>query len=104
MEFSDSDFELGVHLGRARAASAFGSEVLGLEIDEGTNLLRGFLVQLEPDRLPHPRFIIFFVDLGVTGYIARMVTGEGVEYNEGLAEGAWDVLNRLLNSWTHDHD
>ena len=106
LQIDEPAFQAGVHLALVRTAAAFGRRALGVDITEPQRTLRIVLEEYDDSgRRTRPRFITVFVDLGLSGYIAREMTGDrDLEFDAALARDLRDTLLATLNSWTHDDD
>ena len=104
MPVDESAFEAGKTLGLSRAAAAFGRQVLGIDTADAETVLREVILSYDnADRALHTRFTILFVELGISGYIARQHTGDlKPEFTYDLLAELAKTLVRALNSLTHD--
>lgn len=106
MRVDESAFQIGVHLALVRVTAAFGPPVLELDTAEPQQLLRNVLEEYnDAERRIRTRFITIFVDLALSGYVARQITGDDhPQFDTGMLRRLRDTLLDVLNSWTHEDD
>lgn len=104
MPIDDLAFEEGKTLGLTRAVAAFGAQVLKIDtVDAETELRQVILSCDDADQALHARFTILFVELGISGYIARKHTGDDEPaFTYELLVDLATTLTRSLNSLMHD--
>lgn len=104
MPVDEPAFETGKTLGLARAVTAFGRQVVDVDTTVAETILRDVILSYDnADPALHARFTILFVELGISGYIARQHTGDqDPAFTHDLLAELANALIRALNSLTHD--
>ena len=103
MPVNQNDIEAGISAGITRIYEAFGEQLdyETLSRNPGISQLRDSLIAIFNNHEDvHPRFVILFCDLAVTGLLARQITGdEQPPLNDELLNKALLQLESILNSF-----